>query len=83
MVSLASSRTMYSTLFPAMVLGHIATVFFSGMPSDAAGPVADTVTPILICDCATPVNVSIVAATPQMMVLFIELLVVVDNSGMQ
>src|SRR5713226_4548524 len=68
-VSLASSKTMYSTLFPAMVLGHMATVFFSGMPSDAAGPVADTVTPILICACAAPVSVNVVAtATPQMMV---------------
>jgi hypothetical protein len=64
---------MYSTLFPAMVLGDIATVFFSGMPSDAAGPVADTVTPILICACAVPANVNIAAvATPQMTVLFIE-----------
>src|SRR2546429_4456335 len=71
-LSLASSRTMYSTLFPAMVLGHIATVFFSGMPSDAAGPVADTVTPILICDCAVPAKVSIAAvATHQTTILFI------------
>jgi len=29
-------------------LGNNAIVFFSGMPSDAAGPVADTVTPILM-----------------------------------
>ena len=28
-----------------MVLGSSATVFFSGMPSEAAGPVADSVTP--------------------------------------
>jgi hypothetical protein len=63
---------MYSTVFPALFFGHIATVFFSGMPSDAAGPVAETVTPILICDCAAPVNVSVAAAKPQMMVLFIE-----------
>jgi len=31
---------------PAIVRGNNATVFFSGMPSDAAGPLADTVTPI-------------------------------------
>ena len=72
-VSLASSRTMYSTLFPAMVLGHMATVFFSGMPSEAAGPVVDTVTPILICACAAPVSDNIAAAaTPQIVILFIE-----------
>ena len=31
-----------------MVLGSNAIVFFSGMPSEAAGPVADSVTPTLI-----------------------------------
>ena len=41
--------------------------------SDAAGPVADTVTPILIWACAVPAKISIATvATPQMMVLFIE-----------
>src|SRR5438132_12003494 len=44
-VSDASSRTIYSTVLPAIVFGISAKVFFSGMPSDAAGPVADTVTP--------------------------------------
>src|SRR5450631_974489 len=63
---------MYSTLFPAMDLGHIATVFFSGMPSDAAGPVADTVTPILTCACAMPASIRIAAAAPEIMALFIE-----------
>src|ERR1035437_4049130 len=52
-VSEASSRTIYSTLLPAISLGNSAIVFFSGMPSDAAGPVADTVTPTLICAEAT------------------------------
>jgi hypothetical protein len=33
---------------PAIVLGISAIVFFSGIPSDAAGPVADTVTPTLM-----------------------------------
>src|ERR1700712_4304121 len=35
-----------------MVLGIRAMVFFSGMPSDAAGPVADSVTPTLMSACA-------------------------------
>ena len=34
---------------PPAVFGHSATVFFSGIPSDAAGPVAETVTPTLTC----------------------------------
>ena len=45
--SLASSRTMYSIDWPATVLGRSAIVFFSGMPSEPAGPVVDRVTPIL------------------------------------
>src|SRR5262245_36121545 len=36
-------------------------VFFSGLPSDAAGPVADTVTPIFTSANAWPLHV---AATP-------------------
>jgi hypothetical protein len=35
-----------------MVRGIMATVFFSGMPSEAAGPVADSVTPTLMSACA-------------------------------
>jgi hypothetical protein len=38
-------------------------VFFSGMPSDAPGPVADTVTPILTCACAAAANVSAMVAS--------------------
>src|SRR5207249_3206537 len=56
-------RTMYSTLFPAMVFGHIAMVFFSGIPSDAAGPVAEMVTPILICPCAPDASAMSAPAT--------------------
>jgi hypothetical protein len=51
--SLASSRTMYSIDLPPAVFGSSAIVFFSGMPSDPAGPVVDRVTPILICASAT------------------------------
>ena len=47
--SLASSRTMYSIDLPPAVFGSSAIVFFSGMPSELAGPVVDRVTPILIC----------------------------------
>ncbi|CAH0446023.1 hypothetical protein LMG10661_02153 [Ralstonia syzygii subsp. syzygii] len=46
-VSEASSSTMYSIFLPAISLGSSDTVFFSGIPSDAAGPVADTVMPTL------------------------------------
>jgi hypothetical protein len=54
-VSDASSSTMYSMLLPPIVFAHIATVFFSGMPRDAAGPVADTTTPIFTCAITAPV----------------------------
>ena len=46
-VSDASSSRMYSTVLPPIDFEHRPTVFFSGMPSDAAGPVADTMTPTL------------------------------------
>src|SRR5512137_1163386 len=51
-VSDASSRTMYWTFLPPIVCGISANVLRSGMPSDAAGPVADTVTPTLM-SCAS------------------------------
>jgi hypothetical protein len=42
------------TFSPAMVCGSRATVFFSGMPSEAAGPVADTLTPMVMSASAAP-----------------------------
>ena len=45
---------MYSTLTPPIVFGISATAFFSGMPSDAAGPLVAIVTPTFICAAATP-----------------------------
>jgi hypothetical protein len=54
-VSDASSSTMYSIDLPPAVFGHIGIVLRSGMPSDAAGPVADTVTPIRTCAAAVAV----------------------------
>ncbi|MNN18165.1 hypothetical protein D3C81_1313700 [compost metagenome] len=53
-VSEASSRTMYSIFLPATSFGISVKVFFSGIPSDAAGPVADTVTPTLTWAWAAP-----------------------------
>jgi hypothetical protein len=47
-VSEASSSTMYCTLRPPIVCGSSGKVLRSGMPSDAAGPVADSVTPTLM-----------------------------------
>ena len=46
--SVASSSTMYSTLRPAISVGSSATVLRWGMPSDAAGPVCDVMTPMRI-----------------------------------
>ena len=37
-----------------MVWGISATVFFSGMPSEAAGPVAESTTPTVISASAVP-----------------------------
>ncbi|MNT10610.1 hypothetical protein D3C72_1454480 [compost metagenome] len=48
-VSVASSRTIHSIFWPATSLGSSATVLRSGIPSEAAGPVLDTVTPTLTC----------------------------------
>ena len=45
----ASSRTRYSTCLPPISFGISATVFFSGMPSAAPGPVTDSTTPTLTC----------------------------------
>ncbi|CFW37106.1 Uncharacterised protein [Bordetella pertussis] len=46
-VSVASSSTIHSILVPSTSLGSRATVLRSGMPSEAAGPVAAIVTPTL------------------------------------
>src|SRR6266446_6597914 len=53
-VSEASSSTIQLIFSPAIVFGNISTVFFSGMPSDAAGPVADTVMPTFTSASAKP-----------------------------
>ena len=55
-VSDASSSRMNSTVLPPMDLEHMPTVFFSGMPSDAAGPVAETTTPTLTWALASPAS---------------------------
>ena len=47
-VSEASSRTIQLIFWPLIVVGRSSIVFFSGMPSDAAGPVAESVTPTLM-----------------------------------
>ena len=62
-VSEASSSTMYSTVLPATSFGHMTTVLRSGMPSDAAGPVAETVTPILTCANVVAANADTTNAT--------------------
>jgi hypothetical protein len=62
-VSDASSSTMYSMVLPPAFFGHIGIVLRSGMPSDAAGPVADTVTPTFTCACARPMLAASAAST--------------------
>src|SRR6185437_16950785 len=44
-VSEASSRMIHRIFSPPIDVGSIWNVFLSGMPSEAAGPVADNVTP--------------------------------------
>ncbi|KAG1424938.1 hypothetical protein G6F57_023418 [Rhizopus arrhizus] len=61
-VSVASSRTIHSIFWPATSLGSNATVLRSGIPSDAAGPVLDTVTPTLTCALARSGSVRAKAA---------------------
>ncbi|KAF1043236.1 MAG: hypothetical protein GAK34_02703 [Delftia tsuruhatensis] len=51
------------TFWPATVRGISATVFFSGMPREAAGPVAETTTPTLMSARAEPQTVARVAAS--------------------
>ena len=47
-VSDASSSTIQLIFCPATVVGRSSIVFLSGMPSEAAGPVAESVTPMLM-----------------------------------
>src|SRR5437764_378733 len=53
-VSDPSSSTIQLIFCPATVVGNNSIVFFSGIPSDAAGPVAESVTPIVISASAVP-----------------------------
>src|SRR5512134_3282555 len=53
-VSEPSSSAIQVTFSPAIVVGRSSNVFFSGIPSDAAGPVAESVTPTLISATAVP-----------------------------
>ncbi len=55
-VSEPSSSTIQLIFWPPIVVGTSSKVFFSGMPSDAAGPVADSVTPTLMSACADRAN---------------------------
>jgi len=67
-VSLASSSTMYSTFWPAIVAGNRVAVLRSGMPSDAAGPVVASGRPILIWAWAE--NASEISNEPAMYLTF-------------
>ena len=57
-VSDASSSTIQLIFSPPIVVGSSSKVFFSGMPSDAAGPVADSVTPTLMSAWTAPASAS-------------------------
>ena len=71
-VSDLSSRTMKLSFCPPIV-GEpiISSVFFSGMPSDAAGPVAESVTPMLMSAMAMPAVSSVAKATANFSILII------------
>src|ERR1019366_8194567 len=71
-VSDLSSRTMKLSFCPPIV-GEpiISIVFFSGMPSDAAGPVAESVTPILMSAAAMPALSSAVKANTDFSALIV------------
>src|SRR5215467_6326679 len=71
-VSVASSSRMYSMVLPATLLGHRGMVFFSGMPREAAGPVAETVTPTLTCATAVVESETSAAAKTKPAVSFID-----------
>ena len=51
-VSLASLRMVIFSFSPAISAGHIFSACSAGMPSDAPGPVVDSVTPMWISACA-------------------------------
>jgi len=61
-VSDASSSSTHLTFSPPMVAGSSSSVFFCGMPSDAAGPVADTVMPTVMSACAGSASANAIAA---------------------
>ena len=61
-MSEASSSTIQLIFSPPIVVGSSSNVFFSGMPSDAAGPVAEMVTPTLISASAGAATASTTAA---------------------
>ena len=64
-VSDASSRTIQLIFSPAIVFGTNSIVFFCGMPSEAAGPVAERVTPMLKSAAAGPARTN-ASAVPSM-----------------
>ena len=76
-VSEPSSSTIQLIFSPPSVAGRISIVFFSGMPSDAAGPVADSVTPMLMSASAAfeAASAAASAVTTQADVRFMALLV--------
>ena len=55
-VSDASSSTIQLTFSPPIDVGSSSIVFFCGMPSDAAGPVAEMVTPMVTSAAAGPAS---------------------------
>ena len=61
-VSDASSSSTHLTFSPPMVAGSSSIVFFWGMPSDAAGPVADTVMPTVMSASAGAASANAIAA---------------------
>ena len=65
-LSVASSSRMYSIFCPAISVGSSATELRWGMPSEAAGPVWETVTPTLIVSATAPAEIVRAISDPRM-----------------
>ena len=70
-VSEPSSRITQLIFCPPIDRGRSSKVLLSGMPSEAAGPVADSVTPIVMSACATAATIAAATATASWMQRFI------------
>ena len=71
-VSDASFSTVTFNFWPAISVGHSLTVFCSGMPSVAPGPVVETITPMLMSACALRVKAIATATAASLWIDFMK-----------